>query len=163
MSDSAMPFQPAIELPSNILPSSNSAGSTIEAGKVRCCSIPRMSTKRRSMNSIWLSLISFSTFSRDIGWNLGWIDDVPVLQQLVCQLSNVHKLLFSLNTQLRLHPVVAPTWCDQAPNWCITTNGLCCGGLSSHSFPCPTCSPPCCWASLKASPNSSPFPAPATC
>ncbi|KAG1447143.1 hypothetical protein G6F57_017143 [Rhizopus arrhizus] len=67
MSDSAMPFQPAIELPSNILPSSNSDGSTMLTGKVTCCSTPRMSTKRRSTNSIWLSLISFSTFSTDIG------------------------------------------------------------------------------------------------
>jgi hypothetical protein len=32
MSDSLMPFQPEIELPSNILPSSNSASSAIEPG-----------------------------------------------------------------------------------------------------------------------------------
>ncbi|MNX05667.1 hypothetical protein D3C86_352870 [compost metagenome] len=73
MSDSLMPFQPAIELPSNILPSSNRDGSTMLTGKVTCCSIPRMSTKRRSTNSIWLSLISFSTFSTDIGETLGWM------------------------------------------------------------------------------------------
>ena len=48
MSDSLMPFQPAIEEPSNILPSSKKSSSTMRVGKVTCCSLPRVSVKRRS-------------------------------------------------------------------------------------------------------------------
>ncbi|SON75007.1 hypothetical protein XFF6166_100009 [Xanthomonas citri pv. fuscans] len=100
MSDSLMPFQPAIELPSNILPSSNSAGSMILTGKVMCCCTPRISTKRRSTNSTLLSLISFSTFSTDIGRNLrqelsgSW----AVLQQGPCQALVLHKPLILLTS-----------------------------------------------------------------
>ena len=36
MSDSLMPFQPEIEEPSNILPSSKVDSSMVEAGKVMC-------------------------------------------------------------------------------------------------------------------------------
>ena len=43
MSDSLMPFQPAIEEPSNILPSVNRSSSTSRAGTVTCCSLPRVS------------------------------------------------------------------------------------------------------------------------
>jgi len=39
--DSLMPFQPAIDEPSNILPSRNSSSSTSLAGIVTCCSLPR--------------------------------------------------------------------------------------------------------------------------
>src|SRR5690606_30546331 len=94
MSDSAMPRQPAIELPSNILPSSNSDGSMTDAGKVTCCSMPRISVNRRSMNSTWLSLISFSICSRDIGKNLskGW---QALLKQWPCQAPDLRNLLFS--------------------------------------------------------------------
>ena len=65
MSDSLMPFQPLIEEPSNILPSSNRLASTIDFGKVTWCWTPRTSVKRRSTNSTLWSLISFSTFSSD--------------------------------------------------------------------------------------------------
>ena len=74
MSDSLMPFQPEIDEPSNILPSSNSAGSTIDTGKVTWCCTPRMSAKRRSTNSMAWSLISFWTFSQDMGRLRGWWD-----------------------------------------------------------------------------------------
>ena len=61
MSDSLMPFQPAIEEPSNILPSRNRSSSTSRAGMVTCCSLPRVSVKRRSANFTCFSLMSFST------------------------------------------------------------------------------------------------------
>src|SRR5690606_19637611 len=67
MSDSLMPFQPLIDEPANILPSSNSDGSMMLAGKVTCCCTPRTSTKRRSMNSTLWSLLSSSTVSSDSG------------------------------------------------------------------------------------------------
>ena len=64
MSDSLMPFQPAIEEPSNILPSRNKSSSTSRAGMVTCCSLPRVSVKRRSANFASFSLISFRTSAR---------------------------------------------------------------------------------------------------
>src|SRR6187431_1193269 len=57
MSDSLMPFQPAIEEPSNILPSSKKLWSTVCAGTVTCCSLPRVSVKRRST---YLTSFSFN-------------------------------------------------------------------------------------------------------
>src|SRR5690606_21700522 len=62
MSDSLMPFQPAMEEPSNMRPSKKEA-STSEAGKVTCCCLPRVSVKRRSTHFTSLSLISLSVFS----------------------------------------------------------------------------------------------------
>ena len=61
MSDSLMPFQPAIEEPSNILPSTKKSSSTMRVGMVTCCSLPRVSVKRRSQYVISFSLISFTT------------------------------------------------------------------------------------------------------
>ena len=87
MSDSLMPFQPLIDEPSNILPSSNSDGSMMLAGKVTCCCTPRMSTKRRSTNSTLWSLISFSTFSSDIGDCLWVCERLSMLEQTPCQAS----------------------------------------------------------------------------
>ncbi len=66
MSDWWMPFQPLIEEPSNILPSSNRPGSMIDFGKLTWCCTPRMSAKRKSMNSTLWSLISFSMCSIDM-------------------------------------------------------------------------------------------------
>jgi hypothetical protein len=61
MSDSLMPFQPAMEEPSNILPSLKSSSSRSRAGMVTCCSLPRVSVNRRSANFTCFSLISFKT------------------------------------------------------------------------------------------------------
>ena len=66
MSDSLMPFQPAIEEPSNILPSSKNSSSTRPAGIDTCCSLPFVSVKRKSTNFASLSLISSNAFSTDI-------------------------------------------------------------------------------------------------
>ena len=72
MSDSWMPFQPAMDEPSNILPSSKNPSSTILAGTLTCCSFPRVSVKRRSMNFTSFSAIVFNTSSADISGILLW-------------------------------------------------------------------------------------------
>src|SRR5450432_466135 len=61
MSDSLMPFQPAINEPSNILPSLKKPSSTSRVGTVTCCSLPIVSVKRRSANLASFSLINFIT------------------------------------------------------------------------------------------------------
>ena len=66
MSDSLMPFQPETEEPSNILPSTKVSASTTEVGTVTCCSLPRVSVKRKSIYLISSSFICFSTSEADI-------------------------------------------------------------------------------------------------
>src|SRR5215207_97426 len=61
MSDSLIAFQPAIEEPSNIVPSAKMSSSTIEMSKVTCCHFPRGSVKRKSTYLMSLSLIAAST------------------------------------------------------------------------------------------------------
>src|ERR1700736_2715788 len=61
MSDSLMPFQPAIDEPSNILPSLKKPSSTKRVGMVTWCSLPIVSVKRRSANFASFSLINFRT------------------------------------------------------------------------------------------------------
>ena len=60
-----MPFQPAIEEPSNACPESNLSCVNCLAGTVTCCSLPRVSVKRRSTNLTSLSLIILSTSAGD--------------------------------------------------------------------------------------------------
>ncbi len=50
MSDSLMTFQPAIEDPSNMMPSVKASSSMIFASMVTCCIFPRGSVKRKSTN-----------------------------------------------------------------------------------------------------------------
>ena len=52
-----MPFQPAIEEPSKAWPRSNLSLSKCDTGTVTCCSLPRVSVKRKSTNLTSLSLI----------------------------------------------------------------------------------------------------------
>ena len=61
MSDSLMAFQPAIEEPSNIVPSAKMSSSIIEMSNVTCCHLPRGSVKRRSTYFTSLSLIDLRT------------------------------------------------------------------------------------------------------
>src|ERR1700679_1945537 len=61
MSDSLMPFQPAMDEPSNILPSLKKPSSTSRVGMVTWCSFPIGSVKRRSANFASFSLINFRT------------------------------------------------------------------------------------------------------
>src|SRR5882672_8250067 len=57
MSDSLIAFQPAIEEPSNITPSTKELSSVAEAMRAVCCHLPRGSVKRKSTNFTSFSLI----------------------------------------------------------------------------------------------------------
>ena len=59
MSDSWIAFQPAIEEPSNMIPSLKVSSSTVEMSTVTCCHLPRGSVKRKSTYFTSLSLIIF--------------------------------------------------------------------------------------------------------
>src|SRR5215469_3029566 len=61
MSDSWMAFQPAIEEPSNMMPSAKVSSSTVLMSTVTCCHLPRGSVKRKSTYFTSLSLINFRT------------------------------------------------------------------------------------------------------
>src|SRR6476620_3844431 len=61
MSDSLIAFQPAIDEPSNITPSTNVSSSIMPTSNVTCCHLPRGSVKRRSTYLTSLSLIDFRT------------------------------------------------------------------------------------------------------
>src|SRR5580693_2993205 len=62
MSDSLIAFQPAIDEPSNIMPSAKVSSSIMDTSKVTCCHLPRGSVKRKSTYFTSLSLIVFMTF-----------------------------------------------------------------------------------------------------
>src|SRR5512135_3880131 len=66
MSEAWIPFQPAMEEPSNAWPDSNLSASKWETGTPTCCSLPRVSVKRRSTNLMPCSLISFRTSAADL-------------------------------------------------------------------------------------------------
>ncbi len=59
MSDASIPFQPATDEPSNAWPEANLSSSKCEIGTVTCCSLPRVSVKRKSTN---LTSFSFTIF-----------------------------------------------------------------------------------------------------
>src|SRR5437762_12884215 len=61
MSEASMLFHPAIDEPSKAWPLSNLSCVNILAGTCTCCSLPRVSVKRRSTNLTSLSLRLFST------------------------------------------------------------------------------------------------------
>src|SRR5262245_38608515 len=67
MSDSLIAFQPAIDEPSNMMPSSNVPSSIVSTACARCCHLPRGSVNLRSTYLTSLSLIIFKTvFGSDI-------------------------------------------------------------------------------------------------
>src|ERR1700761_2924114 len=66
MSDASMPFQPAIEEPSNAWPLSNLSSSNADTGTETCCSLPRVSVKRKSTNLTSSSLTSCMTSATDL-------------------------------------------------------------------------------------------------
>src|SRR5690606_20707366 len=66
MSDSLMPFQPEIEDPSNIFPSSKKLSLTSVEGRDTWCSLPLVSVKRRSIQRASASLINSNVFDIDI-------------------------------------------------------------------------------------------------
>ena len=57
MSDSLIAFQPAIDEPSNMMPSTKVSSSTVEMCWAVCCHLPRGSVKRKSTYSTLCSLI----------------------------------------------------------------------------------------------------------
>src|SRR5262245_6237111 len=59
MSDSWIAFHPAIEEPSNMMPSLNVSSSIVETSVVTCCHLPRGSVNRKSTYLTSLSLIIF--------------------------------------------------------------------------------------------------------
>src|SRR5712664_2965709 len=65
MSEASMPFHPAIEEPSKKCPLSNLSMVKALTGTDTCCSLPRVSVKRRSTNLTSLSLIIFMTSLAD--------------------------------------------------------------------------------------------------
>src|SRR6266581_1682602 len=66
MSEASMLFQPAIEEPSKKCPLSNLSMVNALTGTDTCCSLPRVSVKRRSTNLTSFSLIIFMTSLADI-------------------------------------------------------------------------------------------------
>src|SRR5258706_12084242 len=84
MSDSLMPFQPAIDEPSNILPSLKKPSSTKRVGMVTWCSLPIVSVKRRSANFASFSLINFRT-SAGVMFVLAGVAILPRLSLGVCR------------------------------------------------------------------------------
>src|SRR5437870_4706181 len=61
MSEASMPFHPAMDEPSNAWPPVNLSSSNAEIGTVTCCSLPRVSVKRKSMNLTSFSCTNFIT------------------------------------------------------------------------------------------------------
>src|ERR1700722_18744739 len=61
MSDSLIAFQPALDEPSNMVPSAKISSSIMVTSKVTCCHLPRGSVKRRSTYLTSLSLIDLRT------------------------------------------------------------------------------------------------------
>src|SRR3954453_19424581 len=61
MSDSLIAFQPAIDEPSNMVPSAKISSSIMPMSKVTCCHLPRGSVKRKSTYLTSLSLIDLRT------------------------------------------------------------------------------------------------------
>ncbi len=56
-----MPFQPAIDEPSKAWPSLNLSAPNADTGTDTCCSLPRVSVKRKSTNLTSLSFTIFIT------------------------------------------------------------------------------------------------------
>ena len=76
MSEASMPFHPAIDEPSNAWPSSNFSLSNIFDGTETCCSLPRVSVKRRSTNFTsfsWIILRTSAAVAMQFSCR-GWVD-----------------------------------------------------------------------------------------
>src|SRR5579863_6295013 len=89
MSDSLIAFHPAIDEPSNIMPSANVSSSIMPMSKVTCCHLPRGSVKRKSAYFTSLSLINFMTFFGVVMAGVPFVVllmDVPVALAQFCPL-----------------------------------------------------------------------------
>ena len=67
MSDSLIAFQPAIEEPSNMMPSVKTSSETVETCWAVCCHLPFGSVKRKSTYSTEFSLIMSMTLETPSG------------------------------------------------------------------------------------------------
>src|SRR6476660_1289752 len=85
MSDASMPFQPAIEEPSKAWPDVNLSSSNADTGTDTCCSLPRVSVKRKSTNLTSFSDTNFITSATVLAaiknllagcYLCGWWDDI---------------------------------------------------------------------------------------
>ena len=80
MSDSLIAFQPAIDEPSNIKPSSKTSSLMVSICCVTCCNLPRGSVKRRSTYFASNFLIrSFTGLDLAIGGILDGLEDQGVI------------------------------------------------------------------------------------
>src|SRR5580704_1819695 len=124
MSDSLMPFQPAIDEPSNILPSLKNPSSTSRVGMVTWCSLPIVSVKRRSANFASFSLINFRT-SAGVMCVLAGLTIWPGLRpgfcrqlQLMCHCdAYTDQALAAAAASLCI--IMDQTAKIRAPDWCI--------------------------------------------
>src|SRR6187431_879490 len=87
MSESLIPFQPPIEEPSNILPSTKKLSFTTCEGKVTCCSLPLKSVKRKSIQRASCSLIRSKVL------------DIECLQVVIAQRLRIVKVVFAIGKQ----------------------------------------------------------------
>src|SRR5471032_1754985 len=73
MSDSLIAFQPAIDEPSNMMPSVKVSSLMVSTAWAKCCHLPRGSVKRRSTYLTSFSLIICMTFfGSDMDLSRGW-------------------------------------------------------------------------------------------
>ena len=81
MSDSLIAFQPAIEEPSNMMPSRNTSSSMVETCCAVCCHLPRGSVNRRSTYSTECSVSISSTLPTPLAAPAGFLamSGFPVL------------------------------------------------------------------------------------
>src|SRR5580698_1975384 len=73
MSDSLIAFQPAIEEPSNMMPSRKTSSSMVETCCAVCCHLPRGSVNRRSTYSTECSVSISSTFPTPLAAPAGFL------------------------------------------------------------------------------------------
>src|SRR5665647_392482 len=92
MSEASIPFQPAIDDPSNAWPELNLSSSKCETGTVTCCSFPRVSEKRKSTNLTSFSFTIFITSATVLaaikispGWMVVEKLGMGCLMQFLCQ------------------------------------------------------------------------------
>src|ERR1700756_1479617 len=97
MSDSWIAFQPAIEEPSNMMPSAKVSSSTVEMSTVTCCHLPRGSVKRKSTNFTSLSLTIFRT-------SLAVVIHFPFLGNRKQESAGLGQEPFGFRLDFRWHP-----------------------------------------------------------
>src|SRR5207244_6619714 len=125
MSDASMPFQPAMDEPSKAWPAVNLSSSNADSGTETCCSLPRVSVKRKSMNLTSFSDTIFITSatvlaaikkspSGDALWCLGREETTSKRHHGGC-LENAHRNVAETMPETRSFEGGVHRWCS--PNW----------------------------------------------